>query len=451
MIWTETQILQLAPDAPTAKRGQALAFMGKWMALRTDANSIWGECKGSGKNPYFVQMDLVNPSFKCSCPARKFPCKHSIALALLYVRGGEGFMIEEPPEAVKTWIESRAKRFEKKEEKVDEVLAKEFAEKVKATEERKEKTLDARIENIQDGLPELETWLLDTIREGIASIEKDAYQICEDIATRMSDAKMKGMATRIREIPLMVGASPNWIEKVTTRLGELYLFINAFRQYENLPENLQEELKQTAGINIKKEEIRTDEGVLDNWLILGKSEGQDEVNPKIYFRKIWLWGTKHKRPAMILEYNFGSASFPNSYILGTQFTGELAFYPGTFQLRALVKTQGQTGGLIEIFPGYDDFEKFLLAYANAVSENPWLRSFPCVLSNVRPMIENDELIIADKNAKMVKIESDREHVMGWKLIALSGGNSMDIFGEWTGESLVPLSACVDGKFVSLAT
>jgi hypothetical protein len=450
-MWTQTQILQLAPDAPTANKGRALASIGKWQTLRTDGNALWGECKGSGKLPYFVQIDLLNPAFKCSCPARKFPCKHSIALGLLFTRGSDGFMMEEPPEAVKTWIESRAKRLEKKIEKVDVELEKEIAEKIQAAAEQKAKTLDSRIQNIQDGLPELETWLLDTVREGIASIEKDAVRICEDIAVRMSDAKMKGIAIRIREIPLMIGSSPNWIDKVTTRLGEIYLFINAFRQYENLPENLQEELKQTAGINIKKEEVRTDEGVLDNWLILGKSEGQDEVNPRIYFRKIWLWAEKNKRPAMILDYNFGSASFPNTYILGTQFKGELAFYPGTFQLRALVKTQGQTGGLVEFFPGYDDFEDFLLAYANAVSENPWLRSFPCVLSNVRPMIENDKLIVADKNAKMVNIESDKENVMGWKLIALSGGNSMDIFGEWTGESLVPLSACVEGKFVNLVS
>ncbi|MGB1121116.1 MAG: SWIM zinc finger family protein, partial [Saprospiraceae bacterium] len=198
-MWTETQILQLAPDAPTAKRGQGLASMGKWLTLRTDGNAIWGECKGSGKKPYFVQMDLKNPAFKCSCPARKFPCKHSVAIALLFVRGGDGFMMEAPPETVKNWIESRTKRFEKTEAKE---LEKEAVEQVKLTEERKAKTLDSRIKNIQDGLPELETWLLDTMREGIASIEKNAHQICEDIATRMSDAKMKGMATRIREIPL---------------------------------------------------------------------------------------------------------------------------------------------------------------------------------------------------------------------------------------------------------
>ena len=90
-----------------------------------------------------------------------------------------------------------------------------------------------------------------------------------------------------------------------------------------------------------------------------------------------------------------------------------------------------------------------MAYANAVSENPWLRSFPCVLSDVRPMIENGQLVVADKNAQMVEIQSDKDNVMGWKLIALSGGNEMDIFGEWNGESLVPLSACVDGKFVNL--
>ena len=301
-MWTESQILQLAPDAPTAKRGKGLAFMGSWLSLSTDGNFIWGECKGSGKKPYLVQMDLKNPAFRCSCPARKFPCKHSIAIALLFVRCGEGFLLKEPPEAVIEWIKVRAKRFEQKEETV---LTNEAAEDIKATEERKAKTLDSRIQNIQDGLPELETWLLDTVREGIASIEKNAYQICEDIATRMSDAKMKGMATRIREIPLMIGSSDNWIEKVTARLGELYLFVNAFRQFENLGDNIQDELKQVAGISLKKEEIRTDNGIKDNWLILGKSEGQDELNPRIYFRKIWLWGEKHQRPAMILDYNFG--------------------------------------------------------------------------------------------------------------------------------------------------
>lgn len=449
-MWTETQILQLAPDAPTANKGRALASLGKWQTLRTDGNALWGECKGSGKLPYFVQIDLLNPAFKCSCPARKFPCKHSIALGLLFTQGSDGFMMEEPPEAVKNWIASRTKRIEKKEEKKDSDLEKEIAEKIQAAAEQKAKTLDSRIQNIQDGLPELETWLLDITREGIASIEKNAAQICEDIAVRMSDAKMKGIATRIREIPLMINASPNWIEKVTTRLGELYLFINAFRQYENLPENLQESLKQTAGITLKKEEVRTDEGVLDNWLILGKSEGQDEVNPRIFFRKIWLWAVKNKRPAMILDYNFGAPSFLGTYVLGTQFKGELAFYPDTFQLRALVKTQQQSGNFIENFPGYDNFNDFLLAYANAVAQNPWLRSFPCVLSNVIPMIENNRLMVADKNAQLIEIQSDKENVMGWKLIALSGGKSMDIFGEWTSESLVPLSACVEGKFVNLA-
>ncbi len=448
-MWTEAQILQLAPDAPTANKGRTLASVGKWLTLRSDGHALWGECKGSGKLPYFVQMDTINPAFKCSCPARKYPCKHSVALALLYVRGGEGFMIEEAPESVKTWVESRIKKIEKQEAKLEEQLVQEVAEKVMVAEERKTKTLDSRIENIQAGLPELETWLLDTVREGIASIEKNTFQICEDIATRMSDAQMKGIATRIREIPKMVGASPNWIEKVTTRLGEIYLFVNAFRQYDNLSKNLQEELKQTAGISIKKEEVRIDVGVSDKWLILGKSEGQDEVNPKIFFRKIWIWAVNHQRPAMILDYNFGAPSFTNSFILGTQFEGELAYYPGTFQLRALVKTQQQSKDLIEFFPGYDTFEAFLLAYANAVAENPWLRNFPCVLSNVIPMIEESQLKVADKNAELVSILSDSDNIMGWKLIALSGGKTIDIFGEWNGESLEPLSACVNGKFVNL--
>ena len=47
-----------------------------------------GCCQGSGKTPYQVQVDITGPAYTCSCPSRKVPCKHALALLLL-AAGGE--------------------------------------------------------------------------------------------------------------------------------------------------------------------------------------------------------------------------------------------------------------------------------------------------------------------------------------------------------------------------
>jgi len=44
---------------------------------------MWGESQASGSKPYQVSIVLGGPAFKCTCPSRKFPCKHGIGLMLL--------------------------------------------------------------------------------------------------------------------------------------------------------------------------------------------------------------------------------------------------------------------------------------------------------------------------------------------------------------------------------
>ncbi|MBW4639863.1 MAG: SWIM zinc finger family protein [Gloeocapsa sp. UFS-A4-WI-NPMV-4B04] len=81
--FTNAQILALAPDASSAKNGKTLATLRKWVSLGQNEQVIWGECQGSGKTPYQTQIDLTEIAFKCSCPSRKFPCKHGLGLLLL--------------------------------------------------------------------------------------------------------------------------------------------------------------------------------------------------------------------------------------------------------------------------------------------------------------------------------------------------------------------------------
>ena len=114
---TSESVLALAPDASSVKAAQALLKPGQWPTLGFNENAVWGECKGSGSKPYQVEADLSGPVFKCTCPSRKFPCKHSLALLLLRVQQEAAFTQGEAPDWVKEWLDAREKRAARQEQK----------------------------------------------------------------------------------------------------------------------------------------------------------------------------------------------------------------------------------------------------------------------------------------------------------------------------------------------
>jgi hypothetical protein len=47
----------------------------------------WGGILPPHGEPYQVRADIVDVAYKCSCPSRKLPCKHTLALMLMMVDG----------------------------------------------------------------------------------------------------------------------------------------------------------------------------------------------------------------------------------------------------------------------------------------------------------------------------------------------------------------------------
>src|SRR5689334_9093872 len=86
--WGADQVLALAPDDASRKAGSKLGVAGPWsQAGSSDEGTVWWLCKGSGSRPYQTVVDIADaagPAYKCSCPSRKFPCKHALGLLLLW-------------------------------------------------------------------------------------------------------------------------------------------------------------------------------------------------------------------------------------------------------------------------------------------------------------------------------------------------------------------------------
>jgi uncharacterized Zn finger protein len=86
----EGYVESAAPNAEAAKNGRGLVLKGKFKLLQIDADEtiLFGECEGSGKLPYSCSSDFVRPeqpTHRCSCPSRQFPCKHCVGLMFAYV------------------------------------------------------------------------------------------------------------------------------------------------------------------------------------------------------------------------------------------------------------------------------------------------------------------------------------------------------------------------------
>ena len=167
MLLTEEQILALAPDEPSKKSGKELANAAKWVSKGANETALWGECQGSGSKPYQAQIDLSNIAFKCSCPSRKFPCKHGLGLFLLYARQPNNFTSAKPPRWVTEWLDKRSAKEETKTEKKDKP--------VDAAAQAKRQ--QAREQKVSDGIEELLLWIKDIIRNGILNLpeKKDEF------------------------------------------------------------------------------------------------------------------------------------------------------------------------------------------------------------------------------------------------------------------------------------
>ncbi len=430
--WTEEQVVSLSPNEGTTRRGRPLANSSKWEVLATDYQAIWGLCKGSGKNPYKAQVNLQTTTFACSCPVRALPCKHLMGLMLLYAKGSGNFKHLPPPDWIK--IPKAAVAV------AENTTAAPSIEDLQKAAAAKAKRWEKRLELMESGLSELQLWLEDVIRQGVANMPMQQADFWYSIAAKMVDAKLPRLSSFLKETHQMILQSEDWLEPAVARLGELQLWITTFEQREQLPPVLQEELYSALGKTTKKADIlATHPKVKGTWLVL-TVVNQLDVEGRDY-RKVWLQNLETGKFALILDYSFGGMGYEQQYFSGTVIKAALVYYSSNFAQRAICESYEIVD--IDNLPAVGitaNFEALLEAYANALNISPWLVNLPVLLTDIVPHYykEKDQIQLVDatQNSLPIRLLDDTAQ---WKLLAVSGGNPLTVFGEWDGTAFVPLS------------
>lgn len=173
-----------APNTDAAKNGRGLVLKNKFLGLHRsdDDTMLFGRCQGSGKDPYLCSADFAipeSPVYRCNCPSRQFPCKHSLGLLYAYAQG-RPFAAAEVPAELLTKREKAVARVEKK---------KEEAEKPKTV---NKSALAKKIKAQLEGIDLLERLTFDLVRLGIGNMNaKTAHEI-EEQAKQLGNAYLPG-------------------------------------------------------------------------------------------------------------------------------------------------------------------------------------------------------------------------------------------------------------------
>src|ERR1044071_6132797 len=269
MPWSVDQVVALAPDPGSATSGKERAVPGKWNALGAAAGCGWGELQGSGRTPYQTIVDLGGPAFKCTCPSRKFPCKHGLGLFLILAERPAAIAPAELPAWVGEWLAKRAASVEKAAKAVDAGSPPDPEAEAKAA-AAVEKRAAAREGKITAGLTDLGTWLEDLVRTGLASLPGKPAAFWETRAARLVDAQAPGLARRVREMGAIPAGGEGWPERMMFELSLLHLVREGWTRRDALPPALQADLRSVIGFTASKEDVLGQDGVRDRWHVLGQ-------------------------------------------------------------------------------------------------------------------------------------------------------------------------------------
>lgn len=241
---TEQQILSLAPNAAAASNGKKISNSGGFVKLYKSADDTFfmGECKGSGKNPYITSADYVDPAkpvFRCSCPSRQFPCKHSLGLMYEMMKDKTFEPCEIPEDIVRKRGKIAAKNAPEKapEELTPEEAAKLAKKKASAAKTAK-KAKSAKLEKQLEGLELCEKAVKELVSAGLGTMGGTSLSTYQNLSKQLGDYYLIGPQRLVNKLIFEINVSQvsnaeAHYDKAIDILEKLYSLIKKSRDYIN--------------------------------------------------------------------------------------------------------------------------------------------------------------------------------------------------------------------------
>ena len=366
MEWTTETVEGLAPDPASITAARKLARPAPWSETGRDERAVWGLCKGSGKTPYQVQVDTTGPAYTCSCPSRKVPCKHALALLLLApaasVRGrraaGVGRSERERARA--------AARAPGEPPRDPEAAARRAAE---------------REERVAAGVEDLRLWLRDAVRGGLGAGRLRTWD--EWDALRGADGRRAGAGRGLAAA--VAGQRRRRAGRTAGRSGCCPAWVCCTccaRRTARADGPLRDDVRTLLGWNVAREDVLAGPHVRDRWTVLARVVLEQE---RLRVARTWLWGQRARagRAAARLRPAGRAARAAPAGGRG----GRRRRWPSTPAPRRCARWSPARRAGSTTRPGTfgtGGAEAALATAAAAIAANPWLDEWPVALAAAVP-------------------------------------------------------------------
>lgn len=421
----------MAPDSASEVAGRRLAVPAPWSDVGWADPLLWGSCQGSGKTPYTVAVDISGPTYRCSCPSRKFPCKHVLGLLFLWsegrIRAGG-----EVSAFASDWVRARAR-----DEGPDDPLPESRVRSPQTPEQAAAAAARAtrREERVAGGLADLDRWLADRIGRGLAAVSPGE---AADMAAHMVDAQAPGLAARLREAE-RIPRNTRWLSDTFTAYSLMHLLCRAATSDASGP--LRETIRMRTGFTTPREAVLATPPVSDRWLVAGMRDSEEE---QVGMRRVWLRGLDTGAPAMVLFFAPPGQTLSSPLLPGTVVQADLHFYPGQPRLRAVVGAQRDTVGLEGRRPATGGVADAVTAWRAALAVDPWLTEWPVVVTGA-PAPSGARWTFTGSDGTAVDLVGSDV----WTLLALTGGRPAIVLGELSAAGFRPQSVVLDDEAIPL--
>ncbi|MEV7662113.1 SWIM zinc finger family protein [Paenarthrobacter sp. NPDC089316] len=428
--WSEERVISAAPDSSSLAAARKLAHPGPWSDSGSNDVLVWGKCQGSGKTPYQVSVDVVAPAYRCSCPSRKFPCKHALALLLLWARGEAAEAGTETADFAQEWAAQRA----------DRATAKEQRQSSQAVDpEAQAKRLAARLALMDVGISDFARWLTDVVRTGLAAARKQPYPWWDAVAARLVDAQLPGLAEQVRQMASDIHGRTDWADHLLVNIGRWWAMTKAWSQKDGLTPAEFADLKAAVGWATPSSEVQDTEALAGPWLVLGAHRSDDG---RLQQQRTWL-RSPDGIVVVVLDFASQGQSLATPQLSGAVLEATIARYPGSAPQRAMFTSPIAPQGVVTTLGDGGNVEQALQHEAAAVAASPWRVRHPVLLSDVTITPEGNGWILDSDGRALPLADAPLD-----SLLAITGGHPVDVFGELEDGHFRPLTVVIEGEVMT---
>ncbi|MEU0138074.1 hypothetical protein ABZ172_29185 [Streptomyces sp. NPDC006296] len=300
---------------------------------------------------------------------------------------------------------------------------------------------ERRAERVTGGAQELEQRLADLLRGGLTAAGRPGHGLWEETAARMVDAQAPGLAGRVRELDSIPASGAGWPARLLEECALLHLLDSAWLGLDRLSGPLAATVLTRVGLTGSAE----GPAVRDHWLVLAR---YDTPDGRIVTRRTWLHGAGSGRIALLLSYGAPGRAPAHALQVGAVIDAEVTPYPGGGGLRVELGARFGEPAVPAAPPPGGTAADAVAAYGHALRDDPWLDAWPAVLREVVPAPSADGWhLVGVVDGSALPVASPALSRPGWwKLVALSGGGPLTVFGECGHRGFDPLATwCSDAS------